>query len=45
MGLFESVNLFGRIYLTTESVAEFERRARAGEFAKETTIPKAGEAK
>jgi len=38
--LVESKNLFGRIYLTTESVAEFERRIRAGEFA---NIRKPGE--
>jgi len=40
LGLVESKNLFGRIYLTTESVAEFERRIRAGEFA---NIRKPGE--
>ena len=29
----EPVNIGGRLYLTREQIAEFERRAQAGEFA------------
>jgi hypothetical protein len=34
-GLLTSVNIAGRAYITIESLREFYRRARAGEFAKE----------
>ena len=29
----EPINIGGRLYLTLEQIAEFERRAEAGEFA------------
>jgi hypothetical protein len=40
-GLLTAVNIAGRPYITTESLAEFYRRAAAGEFAK----PPAGAAR
>jgi len=39
LGLIETVNIFGRLYVTREGVAEFERRAIAGEFSRESTPP------
>lgn len=32
---FKTVNVFGKLYITRETIAEFERRAMAGEFAKD----------
>jgi hypothetical protein len=32
-GLIRTVNIYGRHYLTDEAIAEFHRRASAGEFA------------
>jgi hypothetical protein len=40
-GLLTAVNIAGRPYITNESLAEFYRRAAAGEFAK----PPAGAAR
>jgi hypothetical protein len=39
-GWLPTVNICGRVYVTREAVAEFERRAAAGEFAKEHRTPK-----
>jgi hypothetical protein len=41
LGWLTAVNIVGRPYITTESLAEFYRRAAAGEFAK----PPAGAAR
>ena len=38
-GLIETVNIFGRLYVTREAVAAFERRAMAGEFCRESKTP------
>jgi predicted site-specific integrase-resolvase len=35
----EPVNIGGRLYLTMEQIAEFKRRAQAGEFAIPSTPP------
>jgi len=39
-GWLEVVNIAGRVYLSRQAIAEFERRAAAGEFAKEHITPK-----
>lgn len=33
------VNIAGRLYITDEGAAEFHRRAKAGEFAKDIKPP------
>ena len=33
-GLWAPVNICGRLYLTTDQIARFERRAASGEFAR-----------
>jgi hypothetical protein len=33
------VNIAGRLYITDEGIAEFQRRAEAGEFAKDVSPP------
>jgi len=38
-GIVETCNILGRIYISDEEIARFERRARAGEFARELTTP------
>ena len=38
-GLIETVNIFGRLYVTRDAVANFERRALAGEFFRESKTP------
>jgi len=35
----ETVNIAGRQYITDSAIAEFKRRAQAGEFAKEHKAP------
>ena len=35
-GILPTTNIYGRLYVTAESLVEFHRRANAGEFAKET---------
>jgi predicted site-specific integrase-resolvase len=35
-GVIQAINIYGRLYLSEESIAEFHRRATAGEFAMET---------
>ncbi len=32
-GILQTVNIYGRLYLTEATIAEFHRRAAAGEFA------------
>ena len=34
MGLIKCHNIFGKIYVDLQSLAEFDRRAAAGEFAR-----------
>ncbi len=34
LGLIKCVNIFGKVYVDLESLAAFDRRAAAGEFAK-----------
>lgn len=38
-GMISTVNICGRQYVTAEAVAEFKRRAEAGEFAKVHKAP------
>jgi hypothetical protein len=39
--VIETLNIFGRIYVTREAIAEFERRALSGEFSRNTApIPR-----
>ena len=42
-GLVKIVNIFGRLYVTREEVAAFERRAMSGEFSRENKTPKRAE--
>ena len=37
--LTDVVNIAGRLYITDEGIAEYHRRAKAGEFAKEIKTP------
>jgi hypothetical protein len=39
-GWIAAINIAGRLYVSAEASAEFERRAKVGEFAKETRAPK-----
>lgn len=41
-GWLPTVNISGRVYVTREAIADFERRAAAGEFAKPHMAPKRG---
>jgi predicted site-specific integrase-resolvase len=34
-GWFKCVNIYGKVYVCRESIEEFERRAIAGEFARD----------
>ena len=34
LGLIKCVNIFGKVYVDLQSLAEFDRRAAAGEFAR-----------
>ena len=38
-GLIETVNIFGRLYVTRKEIERFERRAMAGEFHKDANTP------
>jgi hypothetical protein len=38
-GWIQTVNIAGRQYVTPEAIAEFTRRAEAGEFAQEHKAP------
>ena len=40
-GIVETVNLFGRWYITRDEIARFEARVIAGEFAKQFDTQKA----
>ena len=40
-GLIETVNIFGRLYVTREEIARFESRAMAGDFARTADTKKA----
>jgi predicted site-specific integrase-resolvase len=35
-GILQVVNIYGRLYLSDEAIADFHRRATAGEFAVES---------
>jgi hypothetical protein len=39
-GWIPTVNICGRVYVSRAAIAEFERRAAAGEFAREHKTPK-----
>jgi hypothetical protein len=39
-GWIPTINIAGRLYVSRQAIAEFERRAAAGEFAKEHITPK-----
>jgi hypothetical protein len=39
-GLISTVNIFGRLYVTREAIAAFEKRALAGEFSQKAKTPK-----
>jgi len=34
-GILRTINIYGRLYLSDDAIAEFHRRASAGEFAAE----------
>jgi hypothetical protein len=38
-GMLSPVNIYGRLYMTDDAIAEFHRRAEAGEFAKKSFVP------
>lgn len=38
-GWLKTVNIAGRVYVTSEAAAEFKQRAESGEFAKEHKVP------
>ncbi len=40
-GLLQTVNIFGRLYITREEIERFERRAINGDFHKEAKTPSA----
>jgi len=44
-GWLKSINIAGRVYVSRQAIAEFERRAAAGEFSKEHVTPKRGAAR
>jgi hypothetical protein len=39
-GWLQTINICGRVYVARETIADFERRAAAGEFSQEHTAPK-----
>ena len=39
-GWISTINIAGRVYVSRQAIVEFERRAAAGEFAKEHIVPK-----
>ena len=39
LGLIETVNVIGRLYITRDEIEHFERRAIAGDFRRSTTTP------
>jgi hypothetical protein len=40
-GVLETVNIYGRLYVTADVIEQFHRRATAGEFAKKISPPMA----
>ena len=40
-GLVNIVNIFGRLYVTREEIAAFEKKAMAGDFSREAKTAKA----
>jgi len=38
IGLIETINVFGKLYVTRESIRKFEERAIAGDFAQTSTL-------
>ncbi len=38
-GWLQTINISGRVYVTAAAIAEFTRRAEAGEFSKVHTVP------
>jgi len=44
-GWLQTVNICGRQYVTADGIAEFTRRAAAGEFAQEHKAPRRGGAR
>jgi hypothetical protein len=38
-GLVNTVNIFGRLYISREEIGRFEARAMSGEFAREVSAP------
>lgn len=38
-GRIQTINICGRLYVSAEAIAEFKRRAEAGEFSKEHKSP------
>lgn len=43
-GWLSTINIAGRQYVTAEAIAEFKRRAVAGEFAQDHKTPKRAQA-
>jgi len=41
-GVIKTINIYGRLYISEESIAEFLSRAKAGEFAVESKPGKKG---
>lgn len=39
-GLIQTVNIFGKLYVTRDEIARFEQRAMSGEFHKELVSPR-----
>jgi hypothetical protein len=39
-GWLRTTNIAGRVYITSEDLAEFKRRAAAGEFEREHKVPR-----
>jgi len=39
-GWINTVNICGRVFVSRQAIADFERRAAAGEFAKQHITPK-----
>ena len=38
-GLIETINIYGRLYVSRKAIAEFERRAASGEFSRRHRLP------
>lgn len=39
LGLIEVFNIFGRLYVSREAIADFEEKAKRGDFAREAKTP------